>query len=333
VGDGWMPWSANDAVPGPSTPGPYPRRMTYSIVARDPDTRQMGVATQSQAFAVGASVPWAAPGFGVVATQSMGEPMYGNVGLDALRAGLTAAEALRALRSIDPHPERRQVALVDTHGGIELYTGDACVAAAGHALGDGCAALANIVRGPEVWEAMVAAYHDTSGWLPDRLMAALHAGEDAGGDDRGARSAAILVVRAERSGRPWRDAVVDLRVDDDPDPLARLDRMVVHNWRYHETVAAFELALDGDPAAALDRLPEVAGAGAPAADHHAVIGADDADLVVWQAIVLALAGRTADAARLGDALARHAPEAAAVARRFGDAGLVDPVVLDRILPR
>ena len=299
--------------------------MTYSIVARDPETGQMGVATQSQAFAVGASVPWAAPGFGVVATQSMGEPMYGDLGLDALRAGLTAAEALRALRSVDPHPERRQVGMVDTAGRIEVYTGEGCVAAAGHAHGDGCAALANIVRGPAVWEAMVDAYHRTDGWLPGRLMAALHAAEDAGGDDRGVRSAAILVVRAERSGRPWRDTVTDLRVDDDADPLGRLDGMVVHNRRYHETVAAFELALDGDGEAAVDRLPaspEGAGDGA----------GDDPDLVLWRAIVLGLAGRDAEAARLGEALARRAPEVASVAGRFGDAGLVDPAVLARILP-
>ncbi|HEX5946334.1 MAG TPA: DUF1028 domain-containing protein [Acidimicrobiales bacterium] len=307
--------------------------MTYSIVARDPDTGQMGVATQSQAFAVGASVPWAAAGVGVVATQSMGEPMYGDLGVEALRAGLTATEVLRALRSVDPHPERRQVAIVDTHAGIEVYTGDTCVAAAGHALGDGCAALANIVHGPEVWEAMVAAYHDTGGRLSDRLMAALHAGEDAGGDDRGTRSAAILVVQAERSGRPWRDTVVDLRVDDAPDPLGRLDRMVVHNQRYHETVAAFELALDGDPATAVDRLPDATSEGAGGDEPGPSIGAGDADLVLWRAIVLALAGRTGEAARLGDALTRQMPQAAEVARRFGDAGLVDPALLARILPR
>ena len=299
--------------------------MTYSIIARDPATGQMGVATQSQAFAVGSSVPWAAPGFGIVATQSMGEPMYGDLGLDALRAGLTAVEALRALRSVDPHPERRQVGMVDADGGIAVYTGEACVAEAGHLVGEGCASLANIVHGPRVWESMVEVYEAdgrSAGWLPGRLMAALEAAEAAGGDDRGRRSAAILVVQAERSGRPWRDTITDLRVDDDPDPVGRLGRMVEHNRRYHDTVAAFELALDGEPGAAVDRLPaEVDSA------------EDGPDLVLWRAIVLASAGRTDDAARLGDELARSAPHVAGVAHRFGDAGLVDPDLLARILPR
>jgi uncharacterized Ntn-hydrolase superfamily protein len=294
--------------------------MTYSIIARDPDTGQMGVATQSQAFAVGSSVPWAAPGFGVVATQSMGEPMYGELGLDALRAGLTAAEALRALRSVDPHPERRQVGMVDANGAFAVYTGEACVAEAGHLVGDLCASLANIVRGPRVWEAMVEAYQGTSGWLPGRLVRALEAAEAAGGDERGRRSAAVLVVQAERSGRPWRDSVTDLRVDDDPDPVGRLGHMVEHNRRYHDTVAAFELALDGD-ARAVDRLPELVDP-----------TAEDVDLLLWRAIVLATAGRVAEARRLGDEIARRAPGTATVARRFGDVALVDPDLLARIVP-
>ena len=301
--------------------------MPYSIIPRDPATGQMGVATQSQAFAVGASVSWAAPGHGVVATQSMGEPMYGDLGLDALRAGLTAAEALRALRSIDPNPERRQVGMVDMAGRIEVYTGGACVTSAGHRVGDACAALANIVRGPEVWEAMVDAYERTEGWLSGRLMTALHAAEAAGGDDRGLRSAAVLVVRAERSGRPWRDTITDLRVDDDADPLGRLDRMVEHNRRYHATVEAFELALDGRGDEAVARLPEPRdGAGADTAD-------DDPDLLLWRAIVLGAARRDDEAAHLGAVLADRSPRLVEVARRFADAGLVEPDLLARVLPR
>ncbi|WP_166345593.1 DUF1028 domain-containing protein [Phytoactinopolyspora limicola] len=295
--------------------------MTYSIIARDPETGYMGVATQSQAFAVGASVPWAAPGYGLVATQSMGEPMYGDLGLDALRAGLTATEALRALRSVDPHPERRQVGMVDTYGGIDIYTGDACVSAAGHLVGDSCAALANIVRGPRVWESMVEAYEKSTGWLPRRLVAALEAAEAAGGDERGQRSAAILVVRAERSGRPWRDTVADLRIDDHPEPLVEISRMVEHNWRYHRTVMAFELALDGRPDEAVGQLPD-----------DVNVAEQDSDLILWRAIILALAGRLDEARQLAAALAEQAPDFAAVARRFGEAGLVEPEILRTILP-
>lgn len=295
--------------------------MTYSIVARDPVQGHLGVATQSQAFAVGSSVSWATPGTGTIATQSMGEPMYGQLGLDGLRAGLTADEALTSLRSIDPHPERRQVAMVDAQGGVAAYTGAACVAAAGHVVGDGCAALANLVRAPEVWTSMLAAYTTSSGWLPGRLIAALEAAQDAGGDLRGRRSAAILVVRAERSGRPWRDQVVDLRVDDHPDPVGELRRLVEHTWIYQRTVEAFELALDGHAAEAVAALPE----------EDADPGRNP-DIALWRAIVLAHADRDAEARVLGRGLMQRAPSFVEAARRFVPAGLVDAEVLARILP-
>lgn len=299
----------------------YGRAMTYSIIARDSETGYMGVASQSQAFAVGSSVPWAASGTGIVATQSMGEPMYGDLGLDALRAGLTAAEVLTALRSVDPFPERRQVGIVDIRGNIEVYTGEACVPAAGHAVGDSCAALANIVESPRVWEAMVEAYEAASGWLPSRLLAALHAAEVVGGDSRGRRSAAIVVVRDESSGRPWRDTVTDLRVDDHPDSVDEISRMVEHNWRYHRTIEAFERALDGDAEGGVELLP----------DYDDSRELDD-DLMLWRAIVLARAGKLDEARMLGRDLAGRSPAMADVAKRFGDVGLVDPDILAAVLP-
>ncbi|MTV25216.1 DUF1028 domain-containing protein [Nitriliruptoraceae bacterium ZYF776] len=297
--------------------------MTYSIVARDPQTGFMGVATQTQALAVGASVPWALPGYGVIATQSMGEPMYGELGLDMLRNGLTATEVLAALRSVDPHPARRQVAMVDSEGGIDVYTGDDCVAAAGHQVGDGCAALANMVAGPRVWEAMVETFAGSTAPFTRRLLAALHAAEDAGGDFRGRRSAAVLVVRAERTGRPWRDHVVDLRVDDHEDPLRELDRLVDKSSRYHRVVAAFELALNGEADVAvldLDRMREED-------------PSDEPDLLMWRAIALGLAGREDEARSAFEDLAGTNPAFVEAARRFGPAGLVpDRALLERILP-
>ncbi|MGJ7441796.1 DUF1028 domain-containing protein [Aquipuribacter sp. MA13-6] len=294
--------------------------MTYSIIARDPETGQMGVATQSQAFAVGSSVSWAAPGAGVVATQSMGEPMYGDLGLDALRAGLTADEALTALRSVDPHPERRQVGMVDAAGRFAVYTGEACVAAAGHLVGDCSVSLANIVRGPQVWEAMVESFEASTGWLPRRLLGALRAAEDAGGDERGQRSAAVVVVRSQRSGRPWQDQVVDLRVDDAPDAVSALSRLVEHTDVYHRTVEAFELALDGQGAAAVAALPE-----------QVPTPAGEPDLTLWRAVVLAAAGRAEEARDLGVGLAAARPDFVEVARRFVPAGLVDAELLDVVL--
>jgi uncharacterized Ntn-hydrolase superfamily protein len=296
--------------------------VTYSIVARDRDTGEMGVATQSQAFAVGSSVPFTLPGHGVIATQSMGEPMYGEIGLDLLRGGFTAHESLTALQSVDPHPERRQVAILEGSGGIALYTGDGCVASAGHAVGNDCAALANMVVGPQVWEAMVGSFESSPGPLAHRLLRSLHAAEDAGGDVRGRRSAAVMVVRKRTTGRPWHDRVIDLRVDDDPDPVSELDRLVAKRLRYQQVVAAFQLALDGDPLSADQQLE----------DMRPQDPRTEPDQVLWRAVVAALAGREDAARQLLTDLAATAPQFIEAARRFGPAGLLPQDVLDRLLP-
>jgi uncharacterized Ntn-hydrolase superfamily protein len=296
--------------------------VTFSIVARDPATGLMGVATQTQALAVGASVPWAVPGYGVIATQSMGEPMYGELGLDLLQGGLTATEVLEALRAIDERPERRQVAMVDTRGELAVYTGEDCVASAGHLVGDGCAALANMVAGPDVWHAMVERFEAMEGPLTYRLLGALRAGEDAGGDIRGHRSAAVLVVRHERTGRPWRDQLYNLRVDDDADPLTRLGELVDRSIRYHRVVEAFEQALDGDAVGAAELLDQ----------NRLAVTEDDPDLQMWRAVVLGLAGRTDEARETLASLAATDPTFIEALRRFGPAGLVPPDLLERILP-
>ena len=140
--------------------------MTYSIVARDPETGEMGVATQSQAFAVGSSVPYALPGHGVIATQSMAEPMYGSVGLDLLQGGFTAQEVLTALSSVDPQPQRRQVAVLGVNGDLAAYTGNQCVDAAGHLIGETSVALANMAASPAVWESMVERFEGSGGRSP-----------------------------------------------------------------------------------------------------------------------------------------------------------------------
>ncbi len=296
--------------------------MTYSIVARDNQTGEVGVATQSQAFAVGNSVPFALPGFGVIATQSMAEPMYGQVGLDLLRGGFTAHESLTALSSVDPHPDRRQVAILDVDGELAVYTGSGCVEVAGHLEGENCVGLANMASSPAVWESMVARFENTGGALATRLMSALQAAEDEGGDFRGSRSAAIVVVRATTTGRPWRDTVVNLRVDDSPDPVAELDQLMVKLARYQDVVRAFELAIDGDPLTA-DRELEMLRPQDPA---------EEPDQVLWRAVVAALAGREDAAREMLSELRTVHPQFIEAARRFGRADLMPPDLVERIVP-
>lgn len=296
--------------------------MTYSIVARDPDSGEMGVATQSQAFAVGSSVPFAVPAEGVIATQSMGEPMYGQIGLDLLRGGFTAEESLTALRSVDPHPERRQVGVVDTRGGIAVYTGDGCLEAAGHLVGERCAALANLASSPAVWSTMVERFESSAGPLAQRLLGALHGAQDEGGDVRGRRSAAVMVVRASATGRPWHDTVVDLRIDESEEPVTELDRLLVKRTRYQDVVRAFQQAIDGDAVAA-DRQLEQLRPQDPVSEP---------DQLLWRAVVAALAGREDAARQMLQELSGAAPEFVEAARRYGPAGLVPADVLDRILP-
>jgi uncharacterized Ntn-hydrolase superfamily protein len=196
--------------------------MTYSVVARDPHTGELGVAVQSHWFSVGPLVPWAAAGVGAVATQANVEVAHGPHGLALLRDGLDAAAALERLLSADRGAADRQVAIVDARGRVAAHTGRRCIREAGHVTGDGVSCQANIVASAEVWPAMLRAYETTGGLLHDRLLAALDAAEGAGGDLRGRQSAAILVVPAE--GENW-ESVLSLRVEDHSEPLAELRRL------------------------------------------------------------------------------------------------------------
>ena len=197
--------------------------MTYSIVARDRETGELGVAVQSRAFNTGAIVPWAAPGVGVVATQSYTEPSYGPLGLDLLRAGKTPEDALAGLVAADDEPEYRQVAILDGKGRVAVHVGEACIPAAGFAAGEGFSAQANMVDSERVWESMAGSFERSEGPLANRLIDALDAAEAAGGDWRGRQAGGIIVVAAE--GEPWAREL-DVRVDDHDDPLGELRRLV-----------------------------------------------------------------------------------------------------------
>ena len=261
--------------------------MTYSIVARDAQTGQLGVAVQTRSFGVGTAVPWAEAGVGAVATQSFTERSYGPLGLELLRVGRTPDEALAGLVAADAHEDVRQVGIVDAEGRSAAHTGAHCIPEAGHLLGDGFAVQANMMRSAEVWPAMAEAFRSATGSLAQRLLAALDAAEAAGGDFRGRQAAAMLVVEGAPSGKPWDARVIDLRVEDHADPLAELRRLVTLAERYRRLNR-----LTGE-------LPAEEAAGARA------IGIAD-DELEWSAVVAAWrAGDLREARRRLDVLVRR----------------------------
>ncbi len=199
---------------------------TFSIVARDSVTGELGAAVQSHYFSVGPVVPWAEPGVGAVATQSLVLVDYGPNGLDLMRRGLTARQALDSLLAADAHNEGRQVAMVDARGGVATYTGRSCIPFAGHRAGAQFSCQANLMASDRVWPAMAEAFERARGDLGERLLQALEAGQKAGGDIRGMQSAAIVVVKATPSGKPWNDYVYNLRVEDHAEPIRELRRLM-----------------------------------------------------------------------------------------------------------
>jgi uncharacterized Ntn-hydrolase superfamily protein len=226
--------------------GNSPLAHTYSIVARDPDTDELGVAVESHYFSVGSVVTWAEAGVGAVASQALSEPSYGKLGLDLMRAGKSAPDALTGLVASDPMNPIRQVAMVDAEGRVGAHTGTMTIAEAGHVMGDGFSVQANMMLRATVWPAMAEAYKSARGDLVDRLLAALDAAEAEGGDIRGRQSAAILIVSGKNTGKPWSDKVYDVRVDDAPEPLKEIRRLVMVARAYSHMRAALTAMQAGD---------------------------------------------------------------------------------------
>jgi uncharacterized Ntn-hydrolase superfamily protein len=259
---------------------------TYSIVARDAATGEVGVAVQSHWFSVGPIVPWAEAGVGAVATQSLVKVSYGPDGLRLMRDGASAKDALARLLKEDDGSAVRQVAMVDARGGVATHTGDRCIAHAEHVsetTADGCvySAQANLMRREGVPEAMQKAFRAGAGTpLAERMVAALRAAEGAGGDVRGRQSAAILVVSGTPSGAPWRDRIFDLRVEDHPQPVEELKRLV-------RVARAYQKMNEGDELFALGKIDEAAKAYGTAA----TLNPDNSEMVFWHAVTLAGAGR------------------------------------------
>lgn len=294
---------------------------TFSIVARDPVTGDMGVAVQSHWFAVGAEVIWGEAGVGVVATQSFIDPAYGPLGLDLMRAGKTAPEALRGLLAADQFANARQVAMLDAQGHVASHTGKNCIFAAGNVVGENYSAQANLMEKPTVWPAMGKAFESAQGDLIDRLLAALEAAQREGGDIRGKQSAAILVVRAKSTGRPWLDKIVDLRVDDSADPINELKRLV----RYHR---AYDHMENGD---ACSTKKDWDCAVREYGDAEKILP-EQMEIAFWHAVTLVTSGRAEESLPLFKRVFAREPIWAELIGRLPAAGLFpdDPKLIARI---
>ena len=253
---------------------------TYSIVARDPKTGEMGVAVQSHWFSVGSIVSWAEAGVGAVATQSFVDPAYGYLGLELMRTGRTATQALSGILASDPGEAVRQVAMIDAKGNVSAHTGKKCIPAAGHFVGENFSVQANLMLNDKVWPAMAQAYQSATGDLADRMLAALDAAQAVGGDIRGKQSAAILIVSGTSTGRSWEDRKIDLRVEDHAEPLKELRRLLqVH--RAYQHMNAGDLATEqGDQQKAMQEYG--------AAEQ---LLPESAEIMYWHAVALVNVGK------------------------------------------
>jgi uncharacterized Ntn-hydrolase superfamily protein len=308
---------------GPKTaPGDSPLRPvhTFSIVARDPKTGDLGVAVQSHWFAVGGDVTWAEPGVGAVATQSFVDPSYGPHGLERMRAGAAAPEVLAALLAADKGKDVRQVAMVDAQGHVAAHTGAKCIEFASDHVGDGYSVQANMMGTADVVPAMAKAFEATPGDLAERMLAALDAAQAAGGDVRGCQSAALLVVRGTRSATPWSDKLFDLRVDDSAEPLVELRRLVTLA-RAYDQMNQGDLAVEhGDMSAALTHYGTAA-----------KLGDDAPEMLYWQAVSLASKGRVDDALPLFRKVFAAEPRWIELTRRLIKPGLLPDTVEGRAM--
>ena len=257
---------------------------TYSVVARDPKTRQLGVAVQSHYFSVGRDVPWAEPGVGAVATQSFVEISYGPRGLELMREGVTAPRALARLVAADRRRDVRQVAMVDARGRAAAHTGTKCIASADHVVGNGWSVQANMMLNDDVVPAMARIVVRSHRDLAERLVETLDAAEHAGGDIRGRQSAAVLVVKGRRTSKPWEGRVLELRVEDHEEPVKELRRLLnLHRAYAH---------LDAMDAALARRDVEKAHAELRKAGR---LAPDNVEIGFWGALELAKRKQFADA--------------------------------------
>ena len=323
---------------------------TFSIVARDPQTGDMGVAVQSHWFAVGQIVPWAEAGVGAVATQSFVDPSYGKLGLELLRSGKSAPDALRGLLSADASCDVRQVAMIDTAGNVATFTGAHDIQAAGGTAGNasaathvpcggtgggtftagrGFAAQANLMSNERIWPAMAKAYSESHGDLADRLLAALDGAQSAGGDIRGKQSAALIVVKGTPSGKRWVDEVFNLRVDDAPEPLKELRRLVALQRAYNHMNAG-DLATEHNDAEGA--LREYSAAETIASTTAGIPQSRYAEMIYWHAVALVNMKRVDESMPLFAKAFQLEPSWRELTPRLPHANLLpdDPKLIERI---
>ena len=306
----------------PDAPMPLRPVHTYSIVARDAATGELGVAVQSHAFSVGSGVTWAEAGVGAVATQSFIDVSYGPLGLDLMRAGRSAPDALKGLLAADDGRDVRQVAMIDASGRVAAHTGAKCIPSAGDHAGVGYSVQANLMDNDGIWPAMAKAFEAARGDLAERMLQALEAAQAAGGDIRGMQSAAILVVKGVSSGKPWADKIFDLRVEDSPQPLTELRRLVTLQ-------RANNLGNEGDRY--FEKKDDAAALKAYAAAEALV--PDFAEMAFWHAVALANTGKVDDSLAVFAKAYRLYPKFRELPPRLSKVGLLpgDAKVIERIV--
>jgi uncharacterized Ntn-hydrolase superfamily protein len=312
-------------IPGPTgLTQQVPKRPvhTFSIVCRDPATGELGVAVQSHWFSVGSIVAWAEAGVGAVATQSFVDPSYGKNGLDLMRAGKSAPDTLKELLAKDEGREVRQVAMIDAQGRVDAWTGKNDIQAAGHIVGNNFSVQANLMLNDKIWPAMAHAFENTRGDLAERMLAALDAAQAAGGDLRGRQSAALIVVTGKPTGQAWKDRTFDLRVDDSPEPLQELRRLVRLQRAYNHMNAG-DLAVEKkDNEGALREYG--------AAER---LVPNNAEMIYWHAVALVNMGRVDESLPLFRKVFAMDPNWITLTPRLPKSGLLpdDPKLIDRIV--
>lgn len=307
-----LAWLAAACAATGEAEGPGRPLHTFSIVAREPETGELGVAVQSHWFSVGSIVAWAEAGVGAVATQSFVNPAYGPDGLALMKQGVAAPEALEQLVEKDPGAAVRQVAFVDAQGRVGAHTGENCIASAAHHVGQGYSVQANMMENERVVPAMARAFEQARGPLAERLLAALEAAQKEGGDIRGQQSAALLVVRRQPTGRIWEERRIDLRVEDHPHPIEELRRLLA----IHE---AYEHMNAGDLALEKQDLPRALAEYARAAELYP----DNLEIRFWNAFTLATNERMEEALPLFRQVFEKEKRWAELLKRLPAAGLIE----------
>ena len=295
---------------------------TYSIVALDAETGQLGVAVQSHWFSVGFLVPWVKAGVGAVATQSFVKVDYGPDGLELMENGMSAKDALKSLIDQDEAEAVRQVAMIDINGNVAAHTGERCIVFANHVVGKNYSVQANMMENSTVPKAMAVAFENSSGDLADRMMAALEAAEKEGGDIRGKQSAAMVIMSGEPTGIEWKDTKMSLRIEDHPTPLKELKRLI----RIHR---AYQHANKGDYYMELNQIDNALTEYNKASKYYP----ENPELPYWSAVALVNGGRINEALPIFKAVFKSNPNLKKMTPRLIKSGLLidDEKVLKKIM--